>query len=126
MSGLLPLSCASVVLCCRVTPWNVSVPTVRYLTVPYRGLYGNVSAPDFVFWLSPSLVLSCHHVLPPNDAVGYGTRPQGELFRNHLKCYPVSSDEPGEISHIVGMLTAIPSENKNPCASSNLPAVKAF
>ncbi|CAM9591480.1 unnamed protein product [Ectocarpus sp. 6 AP-2014] len=51
---------------------------------------------------------------------------KGELFRNHLQCYPVSSDEPGEISHIVGMLTAIPSENKNPCAPSTLPAVEAF
>lgn len=45
---------------------------------------------------------------------------KGDTFRNHLRCYPVSSDEPGEISHIVGMLTSIP-----PSDSRSMPAVQA-
>lgn len=35
-------------------------------------------------------------------------RLQGDVFRNHLRCYPVSSDHPGEISHIVGVLSSVP------------------
>eukprot|EP00752_Nemacystus_decipiens_P009323 g8331.t1 len=45
---------------------------------------------------------------------------KGETFRNHLRCYPVSSDEPGQISHIVGMLTSIP-----PSENRSMPAVQA-
>lgn len=63
---------------------------------------------------------------------------QGELFRNHLRCYPVSSDEPGQISHIVGMLTAIPPSsdehsgnsggggNSSRSMAMSSPAVQAF
>ena len=50
---------------------------------------------------------------------------QGECFRNHLRCYPVSSEDPGQISHIVGMLTPIPSQNDDPRALA-MPAVAAF
>eukprot|EP00611_Tribonema_gayanum_P020354 TRINITY_DN3697_c0_g1_i1.p2 TRINITY_DN3697_c0_g1~~TRINITY_DN3697_c0_g1_i1.p2 ORF type:complete len:399 (-),score=158.01 TRINITY_DN3697_c0_g1_i1:527-1723(-) len=31
----------------------------------------------------------------------------GRPFRNHLRCYPISSDDSGEISHIVGYLDEI-------------------
>ncbi|CAM9439255.1 unnamed protein product [Scytosiphon promiscuus] len=61
---------------------------------------------------------------------------KGELFRNHLRCYPVSSDEPGQISHIVGMLTAIPPSsdehsgagggNSSRSVARSSPAVQAF
>lgn len=54
---------------------------------------------------------------------------QGELFRNHLRCYPVSSEDPGEISHIVGVLSSIPNENDEERVGSSrgtvVPAVEA-
>lgn len=55
----------------------------------------------------------------------YTNGKQGELFRNYLRCYPVSSDEPGPISHIVGMLTEIPTENEEP-RGMRMSAMEAF
>ena len=34
----------------------------------------------------------------------------GREFRNHLRCYPVTSDETGEITHIAGILNEVAAE----------------
>lgn len=70
---------------------------------------------------SPPLVT----LLSPVVAFIYANDNQGELFRNYLRCYPLSSDEPGQISHIVGMLTEIPTENEEP-QGMRMSAVEAF